>query len=177
MDRAVAGPGDRHASILERLAQRLQRVARELGELVEEQHAMICEHGLADAIGTGAADEARRAGRVVRSAQRTLACEAARGDSGDAVNPRHIDRLGSAQRRQDRADPLREHRLADPRRSAEQAVVAARCSREERADGVILSAHVAQVDPAVLSRAGSLRGGGWGEAIADLAADDSRGAL
>jgi hypothetical protein len=35
MDRAVARSGDRHASILERLAQRLERVARELGELVE----------------------------------------------------------------------------------------------------------------------------------------------
>jgi len=73
MDRAVACPGDRHASILQRLAQRLERVARELGELVEEQHAMMCEHDLADAIGSGAADEARRGGRVVWSAQRTLA--------------------------------------------------------------------------------------------------------
>ena len=41
VDRRVARPHDRHASLLQRLAQRLQRRARELRELVEEQHAVV----------------------------------------------------------------------------------------------------------------------------------------
>ncbi len=44
---------------------------------------------------------------------------------GDAVDPRHLDRLGPAHRRQDRRDPAREHRLAGSRRPLEQQVVAA----------------------------------------------------
>jgi len=40
----------------------------------------------------------------------------------------------------------------------------------------MLSAHVAQVDPAALSRPRSLRGSGWGEAIAAIAGDDPRSA-
>ena len=50
---------DRDAAVLDRLAQRLERRARELGELVEEQHAVVREHDLADPAAPRAADQAR----------------------------------------------------------------------------------------------------------------------
>ena len=40
---AAAGADEPNGTVLERLAQRLQRVPAELGELVEEEHAVVCE--------------------------------------------------------------------------------------------------------------------------------------
>ena len=46
-DRLARDPRDRDDAVLERLAQRFQHGAMELGELVEEQHAVVCEAHLA----------------------------------------------------------------------------------------------------------------------------------
>ena len=51
---------DRHVAVLERLAQRLEARARELRELVEEEHAAVRERRLARLRRVGAADQARR---------------------------------------------------------------------------------------------------------------------
>src|SRR5205814_2741089 len=40
-DDPAADPRDRDRSVLQRLAQRLERVPRELGKLVEEEHATV----------------------------------------------------------------------------------------------------------------------------------------
>ena len=61
---------DRHVAVLERLAQRLEARARELRELVEEQHAAVRERRLARLRRVGAADEPGGRDRVVRRAER-----------------------------------------------------------------------------------------------------------
>ena len=89
--------------------------ARELRQLVEEQHAVVREARLARAPGP----RRRRRGPTPRS------CGAAPGTGArstraaavvqarDAVDPRDLERLGARERRQDRRQPPREHRLAD----------------------------------------------------------------
>ena len=80
---------DRDAAVLERLAQRLERGARELRELVEEQDAVVGQAGLAGRRDRAAADEARRGDVVVRRAERALLDEGrAVVQPGDAVDPR-----------------------------------------------------------------------------------------
>src|SRR6185295_9666660 len=59
---------DGDSSILERLAQPLDRGARELGELIEEQHAVVGERDLAGARRRAAADQRGRRDRVMRGA-------------------------------------------------------------------------------------------------------------
>ena len=75
---AHAAHGD--DAVLERLAQRLERGAPELGELVEEEHAVMREAHLAGARVLPAADERDVARRVVRRTKRPLdeACSASR---------------------------------------------------------------------------------------------------
>jgi len=63
----------------------------------------------------------------------------------EGVYAGHLDGLLGAKRRQDRAEPVGEHRLARARRPAEQQVVGA-CRREDqRLHGVVLAFDVAQV--------------------------------
>ena len=57
-DRRALAAHDRHAAVLQRLAQRLERRARELGQLVEEQHAVVGEARLARRRDRAAADQA-----------------------------------------------------------------------------------------------------------------------
>ena len=96
VDRALAAH-DRHDAVLQRLAQRLERRAAELRQLVEEQHAVVGEAHLAGLRQRAAADEARRRDRVVRRAERSPAQElAADVLAGDAVDPRDGDRLVAA---------------------------------------------------------------------------------
>ena len=47
--RARQGPGDRHRAVFQRLAQHFQRAAVELGQFVEEQHAVVGQADLARA--------------------------------------------------------------------------------------------------------------------------------
>ena len=74
----VARAGDPHRAVLERLAQRLERAAPELGQLVEEEHAVVGERDLARARRVAAADQARRsrscgAGRETDAGRRSPA--------------------------------------------------------------------------------------------------------
>ena len=73
-----ARPGDRDRAGLQRRPQRLERVAAELAELVEEEDAAMGERRLARARRVAAADQARRADRVVRRAERPAARPAGR---------------------------------------------------------------------------------------------------
>ena len=54
--RAAEGPADGHLAFLERLAEDLERLAIELGHLVEEEHALV---GQADLAGLRRAAAAR----------------------------------------------------------------------------------------------------------------------
>src|SRR5204862_7833240 len=62
----MAGADDRDGPVLERLAQRLERVASELAELVEEEHAPVGEGDLAGPRRRPASDEPRGRDRMVR---------------------------------------------------------------------------------------------------------------
>ena len=94
---------DRDAAVLERLAERLEARAGELGQLVEEQDAVVGERGLAGRRRGAAADQAGRRDRVVRRAERARADQpAAAVQAGDRLDARHLDRLDGRERRQDR---------------------------------------------------------------------------
>src|SRR5260370_23318677 len=65
---AVAQTRDRHLAGLERLAQDFQTTAVEFRQLVEEQDAVVRQADLTWGRGAAAADQARRAGGMVRRA-------------------------------------------------------------------------------------------------------------
>jgi len=63
-----------------------------------------------------------------------------------AVDAGRLDRLGGGERREDRRDPLGEHRLAAAGRADHQAVVAARGRHAQSPLGGLLAADVGEVD-------------------------------
>ena len=63
--RDIGGAGDGDMAVFERLAQDFEDVARELGELVEEEDAVVGEGDFARAGNGAAADEARVGDGVV----------------------------------------------------------------------------------------------------------------
>ena len=82
--RAIGDP-----PLLERLAQRLERVAPELRQLVEEEHAVVRERDLAGPDRVAAADQRGVGDRVVRGAERARRDERAPVEqAGDAVDAR-----------------------------------------------------------------------------------------
>ena len=95
--------GDRDRAVLERLAERLERRARELRQLVEEQHAVVRERRLAGSRAGPAADDRRDGGAVVRRAERRLGHERMAADElpGDGVDARDLERLVGLERRED----------------------------------------------------------------------------
>ena len=134
-------------AVFERLAQDFEDVARELGELVEEEHAVVREADLAGARDHAAADEAGVGDGVVRRAEGALRDEALVRveDAGDGVDLGGLERLFEAQRREDRGQALGEHRLAGAGRADHEDVVAAGGGDLERALGDVLAADVAEV--------------------------------
>src|SRR5258708_18596295 len=62
-------PRDGDEAILHRLTQRLQHAAWKLEELVEKQHAVVCETYFARTRSRSTADESRRRHRVMRGAK------------------------------------------------------------------------------------------------------------
>src|SRR5829696_5426329 len=96
----VVGAGDHHLAGLERLAQRVERLRVELGELVEEEHAVMGERDLARPGVEAAADERRHRGGVVRRPERPAVRErAVRELAGDRLDHRHFEQLARRQRR------------------------------------------------------------------------------
>jgi hypothetical protein len=71
-DQAPADAPDADEAVLERLPQRLDRGALELGQLVEEQHAVVGQRDLARARRGAAAEQGGHADGVVRRAERPL---------------------------------------------------------------------------------------------------------
>jgi len=137
---------DRHTALFERLAQRLERVPPELGQLVHEEDAAMRERDLARPDRVPAAEERRVRDRRVRRAEGPCDHERhAVEEARDTVDPRRFDRLVERERRQDRRQPAREHRLAGTRRSKQQQVVRPGGGDFERALRVRLAAHLGQV--------------------------------
>ena len=142
------GAGHDHLAGLQRLTQAVERLRRELGQFIQEEHAVVRQRGFAGAGLEAAAGERGHAGGVVRRAERPGAGQGALGDqSGDGVDHRSLEQLAGRERRQQARQPARQHRLARARRSDEQQVVAAGRGDLERAFGALLTLDVAQVRP------------------------------
>ena len=136
---------DLDGPLLERLAQRVDRVAGELRELVEKQHAPVGQRDLARARPAAATDEALRRDRVMRSAEGSFRGEEPVADPGRAVDLGDLERFVEARRRQDAGQAPGEHRLAHTGRADHQHVVAAGRGDLERPLGVRLAADIGQV--------------------------------
>ena len=77
-DRRALAAHDGHAAVLQRLAQRLERGARELGQLVEEEDAVMGEARLSRHRDRAAADQAGGGDQVMRRAEGPLGRSARR---------------------------------------------------------------------------------------------------
>ena len=157
----TGGAGDGQLSVLHRLAQHLERVAPELGQLVEKQHTPV---GEGDFAGQGkpprsarTARERDRRGRMMGCAERTLGafdgllCAADRRPDTDDVQP-----LLVRQRRQNGRKPLRHHAFARAGRAGEQHVMPAGRRDFERPLDEVLTEHMGVVE--VVLRGERLRG-------------------
>ncbi len=82
---------------------------------------------------------------MVRGAERARGEQPACVQARDAVDPRDLDCLGAAHRRQDRRQPPREHRFARPRGTLEQHVVAAGGRDLQRHDCDRVSSYLGEV--------------------------------
>ena len=142
------GAGDADAAGLQRLAQRFERGAVELRQLVEEQHALMRQADLAGPRAQAAADQRRQRGRMMRVAERPLAQQpAAAQPAGDRMDHADFERLGRFERRQDAGQPRRQHRLAGAGRADHQQIVPAGGGDFERALGALLALDVLEVEP------------------------------
>src|SRR6185295_17167704 len=122
-----AGPDDGDEALFERLAERLESVAAELRQLVQEEHAVVRQARLPRPRGGSSSDHADRARSRVRAAERTLEKQAGRRlVGGERPDLRHLDRLGRRERRKQPWQTAREHRLTGAWRAEEEEVVAAR---------------------------------------------------
>ena len=126
---------DAHDVLLDRLAQRVERVRWELAQLVEEQHPAVCQRHLAGAESArAAADERGRRRGVMRRAERASARQTVpRSMTGGRVDARDLERLVGVEGRQDGRQPAGEHRLSGARRAGEQHVMPARGRDLQRA--------------------------------------------
>ncbi len=84
---------------------------------------------------------------VVRRAERRLRDQRplGRDETGDRVDARHLQRLGRLERRQDRRQAPRQHRLARSRRPGQKEVVASGRCDLERAPRAVVAAHLGEV--------------------------------
>ena len=137
--------GDRHHPVLERLAQRLERAAPELRQLVQEQHAVVGEADLARPRDGAAADEGGVAGRVVGAAEGAVAEQPFQPRAPGGVDRGRLHRLLDRERGQDPGDAPGQHRLAGAGWPDEDEVVAARGRDLQRAAGDRLPADVGHV--------------------------------
>ena len=144
---APGRPRQRHLAVLDRLAQRLEHVAAELRQLVEEEHAVVGQRDLAGA---------RRRRPPTSPASETEWCGARKGRAasrprcarqpGHAVHHGGLQRLVEVERRQEAGQAAGQHGLAAAGRPEEEQVVAARGRHLERPLGHLLPGHVGEVE-------------------------------
>ena len=134
------------AAALDGLAQRLDGLALELGQPVEEQDAEMGERDLAGPRPRAAADHRRQRRRMMRVAERPAPCEAAVGQAaGDALDHAHLEHLGRGERRQQPRQASGEQGLAGARRADHQQVVASGRRHLQRPLRGLLALDVGQV--------------------------------
>ena len=138
----------------ERLAQRVEHRRLEFGKLVEKQHAVMRERNLAGLGAQAPADQRRHAGRMMRATERPPVGERALGDlARHGGDHRDFEQLAGRERRQDRGQPRRQHRLAGAGRADHQQIVPAGGRDLQGALGALLALDVAQVERRALELA------------------------
>ena len=104
--------------ILERLSQDFEDMALELGQLIQEQQAMVRQRHLARHGQLTTAEHAHSGDRLVRGPERTGSEEG--GASGDTRGPGGLEGLGQTHRGPDGGAALYQSRRAGPRGAEEQ---------------------------------------------------------
>jgi len=145
--RAAEGPADGHLAFLERLAQDLERLAIELGHLVEEEDALVGQADLARLGRAAAADQAGVADGVVRGAERPHGHQRLAGlqEAHHAVDARGLQALGGGQRRQDGRQSLCQQGFARAGRADHQYIMGTCGGDEQGPLGVVLALDVDEV--------------------------------
>jgi hypothetical protein len=168
-----AGPRDANAAVLERLAQRVEHVAIELRQLVEEEDPTMGEAHFAGREARAAADHGGVGKGVVRSAKRARPPQPLAGSEqpGDASHDRDLERLRVVERRQEAGHGPGQEGLARSRWTDQQEVVAARQGHLERPAGERLAANLDQVGRIDRSAAA-----GWSDRAGRRHGDTSRDA-
>ena len=141
-----AGAGDGGLPALQRLAQGLQRGAGEFGPFIHEQHAAMGERDLAGAGAVAAARNRRRAGGMVRLAERRAGDEPPLlQHASDGMHHAHLQRLARREVRQQPGQARGEHRFAAAGRADHQQIMPAGGRHLERAAGGFHAAHIGEV--------------------------------
>ena len=155
------GAGDGDGVVFQRLAHDFEHVARELGQLVEEEQAVVGQRDFAGAGNDAAADQAGVGDGVVRRAEGPLRDQARAGieHPGHGVNLGGFERFFKGERGKDGGQPLGQHGFAGAGRADHQNVVAAGGGHFQGALGGLLAAHIAEVDGEVFELAEELFGG------------------
>ena len=143
------GAGDADLAGLDRLAQRIEHLALEFGQLVEEEDAEMGEADLARADLEPAADQGGHRGAVMGRAERPAAAHPPALElAGDRGDHRHFQGLGGLEGRQDAGEAGGEQRLAGAGRTAHQQIVASGGANLERPLGDLLALDLGEVGTA-----------------------------
>ena len=143
------GAGDHDAAVLERLSQSFDGVAAELGELVEEEDAVMREAHLSRPhVGASPAEQPDGGDGVMRRAERASAKQPPRSaeQSRDGMELRRFERFLPRELGEDRRQAPSEHRLAGAGRTDHQEVVAAGRRDLQGAARLRLTAYLREVD-------------------------------
>jgi hypothetical protein len=107
-------------TLLERLPQDLEDMAAALGQLIQEEHAIVGPRHLAQHRHVAPADQAGVRDGVMGGATRAGRdlCHAVADAAGEEVNAHGLNGFGEGHRWQDRSEPVRQHRRARPRGAA-----------------------------------------------------------
>ena len=149
------GPGgarNHRFSILQRLAQHLQRAASEFRQLIEEKHTMVSQTHLARRGIGRSAEQTDIGNRVVRRAERANGdkIEFAGEQTANAMDLGCLDGLLQCQRRHDGRNPFGQHALPGARGTKHQEIVATSHGDLEGALYPGLAFHVRKIDVEML---------------------------
>ncbi len=155
------GVGPRHHDLarLQRRAQGIEGLRAVFRKLIQKEHAVVGERGLAGLGAQAAAGQGGHGGRVVGTAERPVAGQGAALDQ-----PRHrpdhrgLEQLLRRQRRQQARQARRHHRLARAGRTDKKQIMAPGRRDLQRPFGALLSPDLAQVGHAVARPHGSRLG-------------------
>ena len=143
------GMNARHhgAPALQRLTQGFQGGARELGQLIEKENAVMGERHLARLGALAAADERGQRGGMMRIAEGPVAHQpAARELARHRMDHRDLEGGGGIERRQQAGQALRQHRFAGPRRADHQQIMPAGRRHLQRPLGGFLPLDIGEIE-------------------------------